>query len=100
MAKRSKKASWRTKRKGKTCVHGFRKHSAKCRKRARRSKRYPRAKKKKRGGRAKRKGKTCRYGFRKKSAKCLKHPRGKRSRRSSVRRQEASMWKKYRRGRN
>jgi len=55
------------------------------------------AKKKKMGWRAKRKGKTCRYGFRKKSAKCLKHPRGKRSRRSSVRRQEASMWKKYRR---
>ena len=55
------------------------------------------AKKKKLGWRAKRKGKTCRYGFRKKSAKCLKHPRGKRSRRSSVRRQEASMWKKYRR---
>jgi hypothetical protein len=26
------KASWRTKRKGKHCKHGFRKHSAKCRK--------------------------------------------------------------------
>ncbi len=38
MAKR-KKASWRTKRKGKHCVHGFRKHSAKCRKHPRRSKR-------------------------------------------------------------
>ncbi len=54
------------------------------------------AKRKKMGWRAKRKGKTCRYGFRKRSSKCLKHPRGKRGRRSTVRRQEAAMWRKYR----
>lgn len=60
------------------------------------------AKRKKRlSWRAKRKGKTCKFGFRKHSAKCLKRPRGRRparrSRRSSVRRQEASMWRKYKR---
>lgn len=48
--------------------------------------------------RTKRKGKTCRYGFRKRSAKCLKRPRGKRGRRTStIRRQEAAMWRKYKR---
>jgi len=36
---RKKKASWRAKRKGKICVHGFRKRSAKCRKYPRRKKR-------------------------------------------------------------
>jgi hypothetical protein len=56
------------------------------------------AKRKKMGWRAKRKTKTCRFGFRKKSAKCLKRPRGRRGkRRSSVARQEAAMWRKYKR---
>ena len=56
------------------------------------------AKKKKMGWRARRKGKDCKYGFRKRSAICLKHPRGKKGRRrSSVRRQEAAMWRKYKR---
>lgn len=36
---RKKKKSWRAKRKGKTCPHGFRKKSAKCLKRPRKSKR-------------------------------------------------------------
>lgn len=37
--KKKKKASWRAKRKGKTCKFGFRKKSAKCRKHPKKSKR-------------------------------------------------------------
>ena len=59
------------------------------------------AKRKKMSWRAKRKGKTCKHGFRKHSAKCLKRPRKRgrvsRRRKSSVARQEAAMWRKYRR---
>ena len=56
-------------------------------------------KRKKMSWRQKRVGKHCTHGFRKRSAKCLKHPRKRKGgrRRSSVRRQEAAMWKSYRR---